>query len=126
VSDPEEEHMAKAVAVVWVPVDDMDRALRFYGDTLDLDVTKRTPEWSEVDAGGLTIGLNAREGTAAHADGGAVITFTPEGGIDDEVERLKGAGVNFTGGISDHPWGRIAPFKDTEGNDLQFYAPPKD
>jgi predicted enzyme related to lactoylglutathione lyase len=118
--------MAKAVAAVWVPVDDMDRALGFYGDTLNLTVTKRTDDWSEVDAGGLTIGLNAREGTATHADGGAVITFTPEGGIDGEVERLTAAGVNFTGGISDHPWGRIAPFKDTEGNDLQFYAPPKD
>jgi predicted enzyme related to lactoylglutathione lyase len=117
--------MAKAVATVWVPVDDMDRALAFYGDTLNLDVTKTTPEWSEVDAGGLTIGLNAREGTAAHADGGAVITFSPEGSIDDEVERLRSAGVDFPGGISDHPWGRIAPFKDSEGNDLQFYGPPK-
>ena len=118
--------MAQAVATVWVPVDDMDRALGFYGDTLNLTVTKRTEEWSEVDAGGLTIGLNAREGTAAHSDGGAVITFTPEGSIDDEVDRLTAAGVNFTGGISDHPWGRIAPFKDSEGNDLQFYGPAKD
>jgi predicted enzyme related to lactoylglutathione lyase len=117
--------MAKSVATVWVPVDDMQRALTFYGETLGLTVQKTQDEWSEVDAGGLTIGLNAREGTAAHADGGAVITFTPDGSIDDEVTRLQNAGVNFTGGISDHPWGRIAPFKDTEGNDLQFYAPPK-
>jgi predicted enzyme related to lactoylglutathione lyase len=122
----EEQQMAKAVATVWVPVDDMERALGFYGDTLNLTVTKRTDDWSEVDAGGLTIGLNAREGTSAHADGGAVITFPPEGSIDDEVGRLQTAGVNFTGGISDHPWGRIAPFKDSEGNDLQFYSPPKD
>jgi len=117
--------MAESVATVWVPVDDMDRALRFYTDTLHLKEQKRTPEWSEVDAGGLTIGLNAREGTAAHADGGAVITFTPEGGIDAEVERLSAAGIDFPGGISDHPWGRIAPFKDSEGNDLQFYSPPQ-
>jgi predicted enzyme related to lactoylglutathione lyase len=117
--------MAKSVAAVWVPVDDMQRALGFYRDTLGFQVEKTTEDWSEVDAGGLTIGLNAREGTAAHADGGAVITFTPEGSIDDEVSRLQSAGVSFTGGISDHPWGRIAPFKDSEGNDLQFYAPPQ-
>ena len=116
--------MANSVATVWVPVDDMQRALKFYGVTLGLSVGKTTDDWSEVDAGGLTIGLNAREGTAAHADGGAVITFTPDGSIDDEVSRLQAAGVNFTGEISDHPWGRIAPFKDTEGNDLQFYVPP--
>lgn len=87
--------MAKSVATVWVPVDDMDRAKRFYGETLRLQVTKETPEWSEVDAGNLTIGLNAREETARHAEGGAVITFTPEGGIDAEVGRLEGEGITF-------------------------------
>ena len=45
-------------------------------------------------------------------------------GIDAIVAELKGKGVEFTGGISDHEWGRIAPFKDSEGNDLQLYAPP--
>ena len=117
--------MAKSVATVWVPVDDMERALRFYADTLDLEVKDQGEDWSEIDAGNLTIGLNAREGTAVHADGGAVITFTPDGSIDAEVDRLTAAGVSFAGGISDHPWGRIAPFKDTEGNDLQLYGPPR-
>jgi predicted enzyme related to lactoylglutathione lyase len=62
--------------------------------------------------------------TAQPTDGGAVITFQPEGDLEAEVAELEGKGVQFTGGISDHPWGRIAPFKDSEGNDLQFYAPP--
>ena len=115
--------MASGVASVWVPVDDMDRARAFYRDTLGLTEQKTTADWSEFDANGLMIGLNAREGTG-HSHGGAVITFQPDGSIDDEVERLKSAGVEFTGGISDHPWGRIAPFKDSEGNDLQLYAPP--
>lgn len=53
-----------------------------------------------------------------------MITFSPEGGIDAEVDRLTRQGVEFTGGISDHEWGRIAPFKDSEGNDLQLYSPP--
>jgi predicted enzyme related to lactoylglutathione lyase len=116
--------VASGVASVWVPVDDMDRARAFYRDTLGLAEKKVTEDWSEFDSNGLMIGLNAREGTAKHADGGAVITFQPEGGIEAEVEELKGKGVEFSGGISDHPWGRIAPFKDSEGNDLQFYAPP--
>ena len=118
--------MASGVASVWVPVDDMERAVRFYGETLGLGVKSTSEDWSEIDANGLMIGLNAREGTSAHADGGAVVSFQPDGSIDEEVERLTQAGVDFTGGISDHPWGRIAPFKDSEGNDLQFYAPPAD
>ncbi len=117
--------MASGVAAVWVPVDDMDRAVSFYRDILGLQVTSQQQDWSEIDAGGLTIGLNGREATASHADGGAVVTFQPDGGIDGEVDRLTRAGVQFAGGISDHPWGRIASFKDSEGNDLQVYAPPQ-
>jgi len=117
--------VVRGVATVWVPVSDMDRALAFYRDVLSLDVRMQESDWSEVDAGGLTIGLNARESVSGSSSGGAVISFQPESGLDAEVERLKGQGVEFTGEISDHEWGRIAPFKDTEGNDLQLYAPPQ-
>lgn len=116
--------MASGVATVWVPVQDMDRAVTFYGETLGLNVKDQGADWSEIEANGLMIGLNARESTNGGAGGGAVITFQPDSGIEEEVERLKGVGVQFTGDISEHPWGRIATFKDSEGNDLQFYAPP--
>jgi predicted enzyme related to lactoylglutathione lyase len=117
--------MVKGVASVWVPVADMDRAVAFYGNVLGLPVEKTGPDWSEVDANGLMVGLNGREETGSGA-GGAVITFQPESGdLETEVRVLTGQGVEFTGGISDHPWGRIAPFRDSEGNDLQLYTPPK-
>ena len=116
--------MASGIAAVWLPVTDMDRAVAFYRDTLGLEVTMQQADWSEVDANGVKLGLNARE-SAKSSEGGAVVTFQPDGSIDDEVQSLKGKGVNFTGEISDWPWGRLAPFKDSEGNDLQFYAPPK-
>ncbi|WP_375481297.1 VOC family protein [uncultured Jatrophihabitans sp.] len=116
--------MAVGVATVWVAVEDMDRALAFYRDVLGLPVHNQGDDWSELDANGLRIGLNARE-NATTGGGGAVITFQPDSSIDEEVDRLKGQGVEFTGEISEHPWGRIAPFRDSEGNDLQFYAPPR-
>jgi predicted enzyme related to lactoylglutathione lyase len=55
-----------------------------------------------------------------------VVAFRPDGEIDDTVSELEGKGVEFAaGGISEHPWGRVATFKDPDGNDLQLYAPPK-
>lgn len=116
--------MANGVAAVWVPVRDMQRAVAFYRDVLGLTVVSEQQDWTEIDANGLRIGLNGREQTDS-SEGGAVISFTPDGGIDAEVDRLKGAGVEFAGGISDHDWGRIAPFKDSEGNDLQVYSAPQ-
>jgi predicted enzyme related to lactoylglutathione lyase len=48
----------------------------------------------------------------------------PDGDIEAEVSRLRDAGVEFSGDVSEHPWGRIVPFKDPDGNDLQLYSPP--
>ena len=117
--------MATGVAAIWVPVTDMQRAVTFYRDALGLTIKSQSDDWSEVDAGGVLLGLNGREQASSGSEGGAVVSFQPDGDIDSEVERLRGNGVEFTGGISDHEWGRIAPFKDTEGNDLQIYAPPQ-
>src|SRR4051794_16252065 len=118
--------MIKGVAAVWLPVTDMKRAVAFYGDALGLRVREHDEDWSEVDANGLRIGLNGSEPESPRGDGGALIAFQPDGELDDEVERLKGTGVDFPGEISEHPWGRIASFKDPDGNDLQLYAPPQD
>lgn len=117
--------MAHGVATVWVPVSDMKRAVAFYRDTLDLTVKSESDDWSELDAGGLMIGLNGREDAHASSSGGAVITFQPDGSIEDELADLKSRGADIQGEISDHEWGRILPFKDTEGNDLQLYSPPQ-
>jgi predicted enzyme related to lactoylglutathione lyase len=111
--------MASGVATVWVPVEDMSRAVRFYGQTLGLSVKSE-----ELDADGVTIGLNAREATHKGGTGGAVLTFQPDGDLFNEVARLTEAGVEFVDEVSTHSWGRIASFKDSEGNDLQLFGPP--
>lgn len=54
-----------------------------------------------------------------------MITLQPEGGLEQEKDRLTSAGVAFPGEVSEHPWGRIATFKDSEGDDLQLYAAPQ-
>ena len=91
---------------------------------MGLPVVKRDGPWAEVDANGLTVGLNGREPEGAQSSGGPVITFQPDAGLDATIEDLKGKGVEFPAGISEHDWGRIVTFTDSEGNDLQLYEPP--
>ena len=117
--------MVRGVATVWVPVEDIERATRFYNETLGLDVQDHDGDWVEVTANGLTIGLNAREDAGAGSSGGPVIAFARSDGIEAAVDALKEKGVEVPGEISDHPWGRVATFRDSEGNDLQLYAPPE-
>ncbi|PZE64278.1 VOC family protein [Curtobacterium sp. MCBD17_021] len=117
--------MASGIAAVWVPVSDMERAVAFYRDTLGLTVKDQSEDWSEIDANGLMIGLNGRESASPSSEGGAVVSFQPDGSIEDEVASLKERGADIQGEISEHPWGKIIPFKDSEGNDLQLYSPPQ-
>jgi predicted enzyme related to lactoylglutathione lyase len=116
--------MLEGVAVVWMPVQDIERAKGFYKDTLGLPITNEDGDWAEVDANGLTIGLNGREPSGAGVEGGPVVTFQPEASLQATIEDLQGQGVEVPAGISDHPWGRVATFKDSEGNDIQLYEPP--
>jgi predicted enzyme related to lactoylglutathione lyase len=117
--------MAMGVANVWVPVQDTDRAVDFYENTLGLPVVKRDGAWAEVDANGVRIGLNGREPQGAGANGGPVITFQADGSIEDTMSDLQGRGVQFPAGVSEHEWGRVATFQDPDGNDLQLYEPPQ-
>jgi predicted enzyme related to lactoylglutathione lyase len=116
--------MINGVATVWVPVEDLERAVGFYSDSLGLEVQNHDGDWAEVQADGLTIGLNEREDEGAGVSGGPVIAFRPEGGIEAAVDRLREKGVEMAAEISEHPWGKVATFKDSEGNDLQLYTPP--
>jgi predicted enzyme related to lactoylglutathione lyase len=116
--------MLQGVAVVWMPVEDIERAKGFYRDTLGLAIQKEDGAWAEVDANGLTLGLNGREPGGTGAEGGPVVTFQPEGSLDETVSNLKEQGVTFAAEISEHDWGRVATFKDSEGNDIQLYVPP--
>jgi len=47
--------MLEGVAVVWMPVQDIERAKGFYRDTLGLQITNEDRDWAEVDANGLTL-----------------------------------------------------------------------
>ena len=116
--------MISKIETVWLPVDDMDRAVGFYRDTLGLEVVDHEGTWAEVTAGDQRIGLNAGKDETPAGSGGALIAFGVDGAIEDAVAQLRDKGVTFTGELSEHPWGKIAPFKDSEGNDLQLYAPP--
>jgi predicted enzyme related to lactoylglutathione lyase len=114
--------MVHGTAVVWLPVTDLDRAVSFYRERLGLEQVQQDGDWAQFDANGLHIGLNASE--EPRGEGGAVIAFQPRGGLDSAVQELRKAGVEISGDVSDHPWGRVATFEDPDGNDLQLYEPP--
>jgi predicted enzyme related to lactoylglutathione lyase len=108
-------------ATATVMVDDLDRAISFYVDTLGLSAGPRYgPHYAEVAASGLTIGLHPRrpdEGTDRH-DGNLSIGFVVAE-IDDVVGQLTKAGVSFS--RQDTDANRIAFFRDPDGTPLYLF-----
>ena len=99
--------MIRGVANVWMPVQNIDRAVNFYENILGLPVVKRDGPWAEVDANGVRVGLNGREPEGVESEGGPVLTFQPESSLDDVIADLKERGVEFPAEISEHYWGQV-------------------
>lgn len=110
--------MIEAIAAVWLPVSDVDRAIDFYGDTLGLEVEQQEDGWAIVTAGHVRIGLS--DSLALGEEGGPIVAFGVGEGIEEAIEALPGVELSD---VVEQPWGRVADFVDPDGNHLQLYEP---
>src|SRR5437016_1990145 len=88
---------------ITVYVSDMDRAVRFYSETLGLKLAYRFGDhWAAVEAGkGLTIGLHpASAEVPAGRKGSMAIGLELTGSIHEAVKTLEAKGVKFSGPIN--------------------------
>jgi catechol 2,3-dioxygenase-like lactoylglutathione lyase family enzyme len=103
-----------------VYITDMDRAIRFYVDSLGLRLKVRiASEWAEIDAGeGLVIGLHPAQptGTAAGTPGAINIELKATVPLEDVVAILKERGVTIEGKINNYENVRLATVLDPDGN----------
>ncbi len=109
--------------IIDVCVTNLDRAIKFYRDILGLSLIKAEMDWAALDSNGAEIHLYNNGG----AKSGLEFRVAD---IKKEIDDLKKKGVEFFNN-SDEPnlreikndvmifsWGRIAYFKDSEGNRL--------
>ncbi|WP_199549669.1 VOC family protein [Streptomyces sp. N35] len=105
---------------ITVPVSDQDAALRFYTETLGFRVTedRQMPpgRWLQVAPEGaqtvLTLSGPDMGGFTPGQTQGIMFLTTD---VDADAERLRAAGVEVAG-PDPMPWGRMAGFKDPDGN----------
>ncbi len=105
-----------------IPVADVPRAARFYGDVLGLPPVVRMGDQAatfflgDVHGGMVTLVRSAKPITGE----GPAIVFQADGGMDAARTRLEAAGVQFSG--AEHsPLGLTAYFADSEGNRLAIF-----
>ena len=122
----------KKVGWVRVFVSDMDRAVRFYADTLGIGVRNRSPEFPEfveLATEGATLALNSVGNE--RPDGNKLvgrftgITLTvPD--IEDAYRSLSAKGVRFSGAPTRQPWGgTMTSLLDPDGNEISLLEMPE-
>ena len=107
--------------VVTVYVSDMDRAVRFYAETLGFTLTERHgSHWASLDGGpGLTIGLHpATAEVPAGQQGSIALGLYLDQPIADTMSRLTSRGVQFSGPVIEDKALSLAFFADPDGNPL--------
>jgi glyoxylase I family protein len=129
---------AKGVYHIGIPVEDMDRALRFYTEVLGMTVAKTGTDdmgdklsRADLRCGNSMVVLFKRPkplpGDGVERDGATHQAFTvsPED-FELAVAKMKDWGVRVhTTATVERASGRGFYFFDSEGNLLQLYAPPK-
>jgi predicted enzyme related to lactoylglutathione lyase len=106
---------------VSVPVEDMERAKRFYRDTLGMDSRNWDDGWPEIETGNVSLYLvdPTRFGASFAPHTAHVALRVPD--VAAARERLEGAGVAFDGDIFDTGVCHMAFFRDSEGNALMLH-----
>jgi catechol 2,3-dioxygenase-like lactoylglutathione lyase family enzyme len=112
-----------------VYVSDMDRAVRFYTETLGFKlVVRHGDDWAEIDAGaGLILGLHRASGHGPKPGtmGSISIGFQVNQPIDDVVAILSNRGVAFHGPVKSDGPVKLAFFGDPDGTALYLSEAPK-
>jgi len=109
------------VDLIYVFVNDMDRAIAFYGDVLGLSLEYRSgDEWAQLAAGPIKIGLHGT-GSAGEKRTGGTIAFTVTD-LDAAKARLAEQGVTLGHeGGGDRLGPRFVEFPDPDGNVLALF-----
>jgi predicted enzyme related to lactoylglutathione lyase len=121
---PEVAQLKIVQLIIDVQVRDLERAVDFYQDILGLPIIQKEKDWASFEAAGAEIHLYTHGGTECGVEFRVSV-------IEREVEKLRTKGVqfeidrqlpNFLRAVSDEvmefPWGKMAFFRDSEGNQL--------
>lgn len=121
---------SEELASVRYVVDDVAAAVHFYTTHLGFALhTNPAPAFADVVRGPLRLLLSGPASSGARATPGDAAApgrnrvHLVVGDLDAEIDRLRGAGVSFRGGVVAGPGGRQILLADPAGNLVELFEP---
>ena len=110
------------IAFITYPAFDLDRAVEFYQKVLGIEPLFHRKDWAEFKLEGQRFALQKVKSLKTEHTG-AILYFMAQP-IAENIERLKDMGAKSLGSMEIHSYGKLAQFKDPEGNIFGLYEPP--
>lgn len=110
--------MIKTLSVAICEISDMDRAVAFYEGTLGGVVGHKSPYWTDVQLGGIRLGLHPSMGKTETSGSGWILCFEVED-LNAFAKKVRHSGVWTSDSYHDTPTGTLMDFKDPDGNLMQ-------
>jgi len=123
--------MFNKLYAVCLLVDDFDKSLKFYKDTLGLKVkSQEDKSFAAFDLKGTEMAIFQKDGATAMfpkehmAKGGGVSIGFNVDDLNKAYEEIKSKGIEIFEGPKTTPWGqKVAYFKDPDGNVWEVSEP---
>ena len=118
--------MINGVHDIYYNVSNMEKAIEFYRDTLRMEVSFESENWTSMNCGGVMIGLHwthgekvptiPRDAHGAHC--GGTLTLNSDD-VSADRKLLEKAGGKIIGEMKER-WGHMLIFEDLDGNVLKL------
>ena len=116
--------MGFQIISLYLCVNDMERAIKFYEELLEQKVTQKDDIYSVFDVNGFRLGLFAYEKkNEPHTFGNNCLPSISVESLKKLQEKLNGKEICFPVTRIGNNW--VAEFIDTEGNHIEITAPSK-
>lgn len=113
------------LAAVWLYSADVERAARFYSETLGLRPLGEPGHVAHFDAGNVRLSLHPRPDASSREPEGSFLVFIVDD-ADVGIEELRRRGVDVRGEVQEEPFGRIVEFRDPDRHELYLFELPEE
>jgi predicted enzyme related to lactoylglutathione lyase/ADP-ribose pyrophosphatase YjhB (NUDIX family) len=119
--------LVRGIDVVYLYVSDLERSIRFYRDTLGLELERHAhnPAWAEARLeNGVRFALHEAGSHVPELSSGTIEVSLRVEDVDAACEALSAAGADV-GEVMRESWGTLCRFTDPDGYRLGLFAPAR-
>jgi lactoylglutathione lyase len=117
--------MFSRIGAVILLVSDIKRSIRFYHDTLGMELKQESKDWTELSTRGTVLALHPARKKKIKKNNGMLVGFSISD-FDDVISSLKKKRIKFYKKPKQEPFGKHAIIQDPDGHLISIVQMPQE